>query len=79
MRTRVLGMPVAGGGAAQSTACIGCGRPDPTVTGAAQTKALTAETGTAGARARRGRNVGIDGEPRPDGAWAGHVREGVAR
>ncbi|WP_326586203.1 hypothetical protein [Streptomyces sp. NBC_01294] len=37
------------------------------------------ETVTAVARDRRGRTVEIDWELLPDGAWAGHVREGVAR
>ncbi|MGW7439269.1 hypothetical protein [Streptomyces sp. NPDC054849] len=78
MPTRVLVMPVAGGGA-QSTAGIDCGRSDPAVTGAAQTRAIAAETVTAGARERRGRNAGVGREPRPDDAWAGRVRAGAAR
>ncbi|WP_327412243.1 hypothetical protein [Streptomyces sp. NBC_01233] len=78
MPERVLVMPVRDGWA-QSIVGVACGRADPAVVDADQAKALATATVTAIARDHHGLAVEVGWEPLPDGAWAGHVREGVAR
>lgn len=75
---RVLVIPTAGGRAMSGTG-VGCGRPDPRIAGAAHAEAVATDTVTALARDVHGRAVEIGREALPEGAWAGRVREGVAR
>ncbi|MET9572214.1 hypothetical protein ABZY34_24285 [Streptomyces virginiae] len=77
MPTGVLVLPVAGGWAMSITG-VGCGRPDPSVVGAAQAKDIAAATVAGIARRHHGRAVRTDWEPLADGGWAGHLREDVA-
>ncbi|MEU4123553.1 hypothetical protein [Streptomyces virginiae] len=77
MPTRALVPPVAGGWSASITGG-GCGRPAPSVTGAAQAEDIAAATVADIARRPHGRAVGTAREPLADGGRAGHVREDVA-